>query len=75
MHQIAINAGHIGLRDQVKKPALRSAQAVRASSKINTQNGPDPPHQTDHSAKTNRNVLHHHPPVSDPKRQWSIFFN
>ncbi|ELP95965.1 hypothetical protein A979_24162 [Pseudomonas syringae BRIP34876] len=74
-HQIAINAGRVGLCDQVKNPAFCQAQATSAKGKINPLIQRHPPCRTDQSVQTNRNVLHHHPPTSDPKRQWSIFFN
>ncbi|MBI6721761.1 hypothetical protein YA0069_14675 [Pseudomonas syringae] len=75
MRQIAINAGRIGLRDQVKNPALCQAQALRAKGKINARMQRHPPYHADQSVETKGNVLHHHPPASDPKRQRSIFFN
>ncbi|KPY28987.1 hypothetical protein ALQ60_101890 [Pseudomonas syringae pv. papulans] len=75
IRQIAINAGPIGLRDQVKNPAFCQAQPVRTKGKINDRIQRHPPCHTDQSVQTNRNVLHHHLPTSDLKRQWSIFFN
>jgi hypothetical protein len=75
IRQIAINPGRIGLRDQVKNPAFCQAQALRAKGKINARIQRHPPCHTDQSVKTKGNVLHHRPPTSDLKRQWSIFFN
>lgn len=73
--QIAINAGRIGLQGQVKNPASHHAQAVRAKGKINARIQRHPPYHADQSVETEGNGLHHHPPASDTKRQWSIFFN
>ncbi|KPW92837.1 hypothetical protein ALQ93_102449 [Pseudomonas syringae pv. pisi] len=75
LRQIAINAGPIGLRDQVKNPAFCQAQATSAKGKINPRIQRHPPCHADQSVKTEGHVLHHHPPASDPRRQWSIFFN
>ncbi|RMN67648.1 hypothetical protein ALQ54_101774 [Pseudomonas syringae] len=75
IRQIAINAGRIGLCDQVKNPAFCQAQATSAKGKINPRIQRHPPYHADQSVQTNRNVLHHHLPTSDLERQWSIFFN
>ncbi|RMO57618.1 hypothetical protein ALQ37_102665 [Pseudomonas syringae pv. aptata] len=75
IRQIAINAGRMGLRDQVKNLAFCQAQATSAKGKINPRIQRHPPYHADQSVQTNRNVLHHHQPASDPKRQRSIFFN